>query len=232
MVSIIVPVYNGAKFIKEAIDSAISQGIDNMEIIVVDDGSTDSTREVVNSIAHPSIKYIYQQNKGPASARNTGLKEARYEFITFLDSDDLWPEDKLKRQIDLLSASPQLKVVGGLINYFYMPGSEYRKKDLSIDQPVFNVQLGGLMIRKEVIEIVGGFNESLIYGEDQDWLMRIREKNLRIQIVDEVVLHYRIHEGNMTIQKNTKDLNTLKALKLSLDRRRKEGINSLGPIGD
>jgi glycosyltransferase involved in cell wall biosynthesis len=231
MVSVIIPVYNGAKYIKEAVESVLAQNIDDLEVIIVDDGSTDNTCEVIESIVHPAIKYIYQNNAGASHARNTGLKIARHKFISFLDADDFWPKGKLQKQIDQFNSSPDLKVVGGLIDYFYMPGSEYQKRE-NIDGPVFNVQLGGLMVRREVIELVGFFNESHPCFEDQDWLLRIREKKLPIKITDDVVLHYRIHEGNLTIQRGIKDLNIIKALKLSLDRRRKEGISSLEPIDE
>lgn len=232
MISVIIPVYNGAEFLKEAVDSVIQQNIKDIEIQMVDDGSTDNTKEVIMSLPYDCIHYSYQENKGASAARNTGLRKAKYDFITFLDCDDVWPAGKLQRQMDIFKDNPQLKVVGGLIDYFYMAGSEYRKSDFKVDQPVFNVQLGALMIRKEVIETIGYFDEQIVYAEDQDWLMRIREKKIPVQIFDEVMLRYRIHTGNSTIQKSFKELNILKALKLSLDRRRKAGLDSLGSIDE
>jgi glycosyltransferase involved in cell wall biosynthesis len=230
MISVIIPVYNGEAFIKEAIESVIRQNIDGIEILVIDDGSTDHTKDIVAAMPYESIVYLYQENQGPSHARNLGLKKARYDYISFLDADDVWPASKLHTQLNAFHISPLLEMVGGLIEYLYMPGSEDRKKQLDIEKPVFNVQLGALLVRKEIVDIIGYFNENMRLSEDQDWLLRAREKKISIHILNEVMLYYRIHPGNVTKHKTTKDLHVLKALKLSLDRRRASGIQSLPPI--
>jgi len=230
MISVIIPVYNGAQFIKEAIESVIRQSIDEIEILVVDDGSTDYTKEIIDAIPYPSIVYYRQENQGPSSARNLGLRKARHHYVSFLDADDFWPAGKLKAQLEAIRHSPSLEIIGGLIEYVYMPGSEYQRKEIDIEKPVFNVQLGALLINKNVFEKIGYFNEQMHLSEDQDWLLRAREKKIAIHILNEIMLYYRIHSGNVTKHKTTKDLHVLKALKLSLDRRREAGIQSLPPI--
>ncbi len=233
MLSVVMPVYNGAAYIKEAIESILQQDITiTLEIIVVDDGSTDATADIIHALNNPVIRYIHQSNSGPSKARNTGILQAQGELIAFLDADDCWPADKLKRQLLFLDENPNVDVVGGLIDYFYMPGSEYRKEQLKIDSPVFNVQLGGLIVRKEVFQRVGYFNEQLRFSEDQDWILRIKEANVMMTILNDIVLLYRIHPGNMTIHRTLKDLGVLRALKLSLDRRRQMSTDPLKPRSD
>ena len=108
LVSVIVPAYNAASFLPKAIASIDRQGYHPLEIIVVDDGSTDNTAEVVRSL--PSVShYFHQENKGPSAARNVALKHAKGEFIAFLDSDDEWPVGKLELQLGRLRADPGLK---------------------------------------------------------------------------------------------------------------------------
>ena len=116
LVSVIVPAFNAASFLPHAVASIERQGYQALEIIVVDDGSTDSTAEVARSL--PSVsKYFYQKNQGPSAARNVGLKQAEGEFIAFLDADDQWPAGKLDLQLGRLRAEPQLDVVLGRIKY-------------------------------------------------------------------------------------------------------------------
>lgn len=234
LLSVIMPVYNGAAYIKEAIESILTQQDITiaLEIIVVDDGSTDSTADIIQALNSPVIRYIHQSNNGPSKARNTGILQAQGELIAFLDADDCWPADKLKRQLSFLRENQNVDVVGGLIDYFYMPGSEYRKEQIKIDSPVFNVQLGGLIARRKVFDRVGYFNEQLRFSEDQDWVLRIKESNVTMTILNDVVLLYRIHPGNVTIHKTLKDLGVLRALKLSLDRRRQMSTDPLKPGND
>jgi glycosyltransferase involved in cell wall biosynthesis len=217
MISVIMPVYNGAAYIQEAIGSIVAQHVTDiaLEIIIVDDGSTDATSEIIHTLHNPD---------------NTGILQARGDLIAFLDADDYWPLTKLKHQLSFLEENQNVDVVGGLIEYVYMPGSEYRKEQIKIDTPVFNVQLGGLIVRKKVFDTVGYFNEQLHFSEDQDWILRIKESNVPMTILNETVLLYRIHPGNMTLHKTLKDLGVLRALKLSLDRRRQKPEDPLNPI--
>jgi glycosyltransferase involved in cell wall biosynthesis len=219
MVSVIIPVNNGALYLREAVESVIEQNIANLEIIIVDDGSTDNTKEIVDKLPYKNICYHYQENGGPSKARNTGIRAAKRNFIAFLDSDDLWPPRKLATQLSYLERT-SADLVGGLIQYLYMPGSEYRQEQLRITDPVYNVHLGALVIRKQLLEKVGLFNEMLRISEDLDWVLKVREKKIPIPILDEVMLMYRVHPSNLTKHKTLKDLGVLTALKLSLDRKR------------
>src|SRR6478672_2666674 len=110
-VSVIMPVYNGAAFVSRAIDSVLRQTVRDLELIVVDDGSTDDTREVVTAITDSRLRYIHQQNRGPSVARNNGIRAASAEWIAFLDSDDYWLPTKLEAQLARAREVPDAGVI-------------------------------------------------------------------------------------------------------------------------
>src|SRR5712691_10864800 len=120
MITVIIPTYNYAHFVDQAIQSVIDQTYPDWECIVVDDGSTDGTRDVVARFVDNDarISYVFQDNKGLAAARNTGLKLARGRFIQFLDSDDLIEKEKLRRQLEFVEAHEELDIVYGNTRYF------------------------------------------------------------------------------------------------------------------
>jgi glycosyltransferase involved in cell wall biosynthesis len=222
-VSVILPVFNGERFLVEALQSILAQHYDPIEIIVVDDGSTDDSAKIINN-SKGNIHYIYQRNRGPAAARNEGISVSTGEIIAFLDSDDLWPEGKLDLQVKRLVDEPSLDVVLGRIQYIRLPGAEelkYRLKE-PIDI-ITNVHLGSALFRKPVFEKVGFFNESLRFNEDTEWFFRARENNISMVILKDVTLHYRMHSDNMTRGRSNKEMHFLQVLKQSLDRRRSQG---------
>ena len=118
-VSVIIPTYNSAEYITEAIESVLRQKHKDIEIIVVDDGSIDNTKEILKPyIESKSIKYIFQANKGPGAARNTGIRVAEGEFIAFLDSDDLYLDNALSKKVDLLMRYPKISLV--FSDYYFL----------------------------------------------------------------------------------------------------------------
>ena len=221
-VSVIVPVHNGAKFLAEAVASIRQQSYQPLEIIIVDDGSTDETAELVPTLGQ-DIQYTFQANSGPGAARNTGLTMAQGDLITFLDVDDLWPPEKLHTQVRYLKDDPSVDVVLGKTQFIRLPGAI--GIDMQPDGPdhtMVNVYLGSSVFRNSVFDKVGQFDETLRYSEDHDWFLRAREKNISIRIIETVTLYYRLHASNMTRDKNAQDLLLTKVLKMSLDRRRKQ----------
>ena len=230
LVSVIIPSYNAAQFLREAVASVRAQGYSPIEIVVVDDGSTDNTAEMIPSLGE-GVRYVRQANAGPAAARNRGLGEARGEWIAFLDADDLWPEDKLNVQGARLEADPSLEVVLGRVQYHHEPGVE--KADLRYEGPddtLVNVHLGSGLYRRTVFDRVGLFNPALRFSEDHDWFLRARELAVRITILSQVTLLYRLHGKNMTRTEPAGDFNLLKVLKASLDRRRAVGGGQVCPV--
>jgi len=225
LVSVVIPVFNGERFLREAVQSVLDQKYSPVEIIIVDDGSTDGTANVARSFAE-AVRYLHQPNQGPAAARNRGIEQAQGSLIACADADDLWPPGKLELQLPYLIRDPAIEIVIGRIQQVLLGQAQAEE----FGEPAFSVNLGSAVIRKTVFERVGLFDESMRYSEDVDWFMRAREGGAAIMTIDAVTLFYRQHEENMTRGKSTSELNVLKALKRSLDRRRQNaGVASSLP---
>ena len=227
LVSVVIPVFNGERFLREAVQSVLAQNYAPVEIIIVDDGSTDGTATVARSFPE-TVCYLHQANKGPAAARNRGIERAEGSLIAFADADDLWPAVKLELHLPYLIREPTIEIVMGRIQQVLLSKSVTGQTQANeIGEPVFSVNLGSAVIRRSVFERVGLFDETMRYSEDVDWFMRAREGGVRIKTIDAITIFYRQHEQNMTRGKSPSELNVLKALKRSLDRRRERtGIAS------
>lgn len=220
IVSIIVPVYNGEAFLAEAVDNIQQQGWQPLEIIIIDDGSTDGTARVASSLKG-NVRYVHQSNQGPAAARNKGLEIAGGNVIGFLDADDLWPEGKLETQLRHLSENPSVDIVLGKTQF--MRQSESEDARIAYEKylkPGIFLNLGSGLFRRSVFEKVGFFDPKLYYSEDADWFIRARELEVSIALIEEITLFYRIHQNNMTLGKTPAEIGFLKVIKNSLDRRR------------
>jgi glycosyltransferase involved in cell wall biosynthesis len=222
-VSAIVPVYNGEKFLAEAINNIQQQNYQPLEIIVVDDGSTDRTPLIAREF-QDLIHYIYSANKGPSGARNLGIKIAKGNVIAFLDVDDLWSPNKLQKQISYLASNPCLDIVQGLIQQMKLarPLVDEKKMDFQISSsPYHFLNLGSAIYRKSVFEKVGLFDENFRHNEDTEWFFRAWKNNINKLVIDEVTLYYRQHNNNMTLEpKSTVYFGILKILKKHLDAER------------
>jgi glycosyltransferase involved in cell wall biosynthesis len=226
LISVIVPVHNGARFLLGAVASIRGQGHRPLEIIIVDDGSSDDTARVAAALAGGDglfLLYLHQQNRGPAAARNRGLAAARGSLIAFLDVDDRWPPGKLQAQHARLRAEPGLDVLLSRLQVVRLPGASPAATGLPA-APLRNIHLGGALFRREAFDKVGPFDESLRFSEDHDWFLRAREQGLAIAISDQVGLYYRQHEGNLTASDDAaaRGFQLAEVLKRSLDRRRQQ----------
>jgi glycosyltransferase involved in cell wall biosynthesis len=224
-VSVIIPVYNGGTFLNEAIESVRQQAYVPLEIIILDDGSTDDTGEIAASF-EKEVRYHYQPNKGLPAARNSGLRMACGDVITFLDVDDLWSKEKTTLQIELLSNSPSAEIVLGYTQIMLHTGiNDGVQVFQEWESPVLAMSLGGAAFRKSVFDTIGPFDETQRYCDDWDWFMRARELNIEMVVHKEVVQFYRRHGKNMTNQQRLNNHYFIRMLKKSLDRRRtqKEG---------
>jgi glycosyltransferase involved in cell wall biosynthesis len=225
-ISVIVPVYNMGRYLTDAVASIEAQGFERVEVVVVDDGSTDETPEVIASLGERVVA-VRQPNRGAAAARNVGIEMASGELLAFLYADDLWPAGKVARQLERLEREPELDVVLGRIQYVAIEGGE--APDIEFEdfdaQTLTHVHLGSGLYRRRAFELIGTFDESLRLSEDLDWFLRAREARLRVAIIPEITLVYRLHGTNTSRGSELRESQTLQALKKSLDRRRAAGID-------
>ncbi|RLD21651.1 MAG: hypothetical protein DRI69_03510 [Bacteroidetes bacterium] len=231
-ISVIIPVYNGEKFILDAIRSVVAQGHENLEILVIDDGSTDNSIALVESLSVP-VKIIHQANAGPAAARNTGLLQASGEYIAFLDADDLYPANKFKVQLDYFKENPETKVVAGRIQYIFLEGSESKLINFeSEEQTMVHVHLGSMLTHRSVFDTIGPFDATLQFSEDIEWWLRLREHEINYVVLPDITLQYRLHDANMTRGLRGIERDFMRALRMSLARRRKTGKMHIKPLSE
>lgn len=221
LVSIIIPAYNAEAFINDAIESVLAQDHRPLEVIVVDDGSSDETAQIAEKFGPPVICHR-QKNGGPPMARNRGLQLARGEYIGFLDADDLYEPGRMKLQFDKLQQNPGVAVVMGRIMREHLdsePGESIAFKPAESDDRV-SLQLGLGLFRRAVFEQVGVMEASLQHSDDWDWFMRARELQVPMLFHDDVVLRARLHGNNMTRDRKAGMHFLAMVLKRSIDRRR------------
>jgi glycosyltransferase involved in cell wall biosynthesis len=184
-VSIIIPAYNSENTIKETISSVQQQSFTDWELIIIDDGSQDNTVDIVKNIAEPRLKLFVYENGGVSIARNRGIAQAKGEFVTFLDSDDLWTYDKLESQIAALNQNPQAKVAYSWTNFIDENGTFlFSGEALSYQGNIYrhllltNFLLSGsnILVRRDALQLVKDFNPNLSYAADWDFYLRLAIK--------------------------------------------------------
>ncbi len=221
-VSCIVPVFNGEPYIAETIESILGQTRAPLEIIVVDDGSTDGTREALGPFGD-RIRLLTQENQGPSAARNHGLEESRGEFIAFLDADDLWIAQKLELQLERMAARPELDLCSGHIKSFWIPELDHERRQLE-NHPYYQSRAllspCTILTRRDVFERVGRFDPDLRNGEDTDWFMRAMKLGIVIETLPTLLVHRRHHLTNLTRTTSPSTEAVLELLKRTLDRGR------------
>jgi|GEM_PF-1208503 len=221
-VSVIIPVYNGANFLLPTVNHVLSQNYRSLEIIVVDDGSTDNTQGIAAGISD-RIRYLYQPNSGPASARNLGIEQAKGNIIAFLDVDDLWSQDKLHLQLNYLRDRPEVGIVQGrIVKQIVETDTEnpLEFKIISASDSYQYINLGSAIYRREVFDRVGLFDTKMRFAEDVDWFLRAWEQRINKSVIDDVTLYYRLHAENMTKGKSLVELGFVRVFKQHLDRLR------------
>jgi len=219
LVSVIIPVFNGEKYLIEAIESVLAQSCRPLELIIVDDGSTDESAAIAQS--YKEIRYIYQPNMGVPVARNTGLASAVGEFIAFLDADDMWHPQKLQIQVEYLKEHPSIMYTLSKINNFVEPGCNIHPDKLQSILKNEQINLASLVAHKAVFDQIGEFNPRYHVGEDFDWITRAKDAGIPMVILPEVLLQRRIHNSNISLtQPQDCIANRFQILKESIDRQR------------
>jgi glycosyltransferase involved in cell wall biosynthesis len=211
LISVIIPAYNQARYLKSAINSVLSQTYLIWECIVVDDGSTDNTSEIVHKFRHPKIKYIYQRNSGLSAARNAGLLASKGDYISFLDSDDCFSPQKFEILLELFKNNPKLALAAGTaalidengnpINRNFETVLPKNSRELLFGNPL---HVGSVLLKREWYQKVGLFDTSLRSYEDWDYWLRLAIAGGEMESVGKIVSFYRFHTAQMT--KNTQQM--------------------------
>ena len=220
LVSVIIPVYNGARYLGAALESVFAQTYREFEVIVVDDGSTDESGVIAQGF--PDVRYLQQTNQGVAAARNHGLEAARGEFFAFLDQDDLWTPDKLKLQVEYLLSHPDVGYTLTQQKYFLDPGGTlpaWFRKEL-FDSVHTGWVLGTLVVRRTIFEQIGNFATGYSAANDSDWFFRAKAAAIPMAVMPELLLLKRIHDANDSARAKEILSELLKVVKTSLNRQR------------
>ena len=220
LVSVIIPVCNGSRYLRPALESVFAQSYRNFEVIVVDDGSVDDSGVIAQSF--PEVHYIHQTNQGVAAARNHAIEVARGEYFAFLDQDDLWTADKLKLQIEYLLSHREVGYTLTHQKFFLEPGATlpaWFRKEL-LDSVHTGWVLGTLVVRRTVFETVGNFATGYSAANDSDWFFRAKAAGIPMAVVPELLLLKRIHEANDSGRAKEILSELLKVVRSSLDRQR------------
>jgi Glycosyl transferase family 2 len=222
LISVIVPVYNGAHFIAQAIDSILAQNYPCLEIIVVDDGSSDDIEAAITKLP-VDVRFFRQDNAGPAAARNRGIRDASGDYIAFLDVDDLWPADNLRALGASLAARPELVVAHGYAQMLTLDPASGVFERQGNPAESFPYYIGAGLYRREAFERIGLFDHSMRFGEDTDWYNRLRESGLPAERLPQVTLCVRRHGANMTAGLSNQEhcATALMAFKKAIDRKRR-----------
>lgn len=207
LVSVLVPTFNRARYLAEAVNSALNQTYQDVEVMIVDDGSTDDTRQVVEGLQDERVRYVYQENRGVSAALNTAWRTARGEYLAMLGSDDVWLPDLLEDLVPSLEGDPRLGLA-----YARAQGMDPQRKPLSQvlgvapkfpGEPLKSLLYGdcvcaiAAVFRRASLQVVGGFNEALAGNEDWDMWIRLAERH-GIEFHDKVMARYRMHSQSLT----------------------------------
>jgi hypothetical protein len=216
LVSLIIPTYNAELFVDEAIRSVLGQTYRPVEILAVDDGSTDRTVEKLREFG-PRLRLLQQSHSGAGAARNVGLTHATGRYIAFLDADDTWPPAKLSRQMDILQKDPTCDLLFGHVQHFRTTSGDY-------GGPAPGFLPGTMLAKREVFDKTGPLATDLKVGEFIDWYARAMEAGFRSRLEPEVWLRRRLHGDNLTAREVSAWGDYLRVVKAAMDRRKAKAV--------
>jgi glycosyltransferase involved in cell wall biosynthesis len=240
LVTTIIPVFNAERFLAEAIESSLGQSYEPVEVIVVDDGSTDGSADV--AARYPEVKLIRQENAGPAAARNAAIRAGSGELIANLDADDFSHPDRLAIQVGYLMENPDAALVMARQVVVREPGIELPDWVLDPRSALDGVsealppkpgedlvpyyQPNSMVIRRSVLDQVGLYDPSFFNAEDVDLIFRVIEAGLVVGTIDEHIYNRRFHGDNMTYDPASRRAGVMKAFKARIDRGRARNASS------
>lgn len=228
-VTVVIPVFNGADFLADAVKSVVTQEVPPQSVIIVDDGSTDATPELARAVDGP-IRYVRQDNAGAGSARNRGVALAETAFVAFIDADDLWMPGKLEHQLAAFRHDPDLDMVFGHVQPFVCETTpaDIRARTKPPTGPIAGYHAGAMLIRRDEFNAVGPFDDRHRMGEFVEWFARARRAGKRLKLLDDIVMRRRIHGGNQGRHQASYRTDLLRTLRgvVSADRQSSNAGNS------
>jgi glycosyltransferase involved in cell wall biosynthesis len=227
LVSCVIPAFNSARYLREALDSILAQRHQPLEIIVADDGSNDGTAAVVSAYG-ANVRLVTQPTAGPAATRNLGIRSSSGDFVAFLDADDVWHREKIERQMASFDRRPELGVSTTHIQNFWIEELSEERERLRDDPragPLPGYVTMTMLVRRSAFERVGLFDEALWHSDAGDWFVRAAQAGVTIDMIPEVLAYHRMHFTNLS-RRFGADARAefAQMVKRSLDeRRRSEG---------
>lgn len=196
-VSVVLPVFNNERYIAEAIDSVVSQGSEDVEVIVVDDGSTDRSADIARD---HGVRVLRGPHVGVSHARNVGIAAARGALIGFQDADDVWTPGSLAARVDVLERHPEFDFAFGRMCQFVDsddPAPPWRVESVAAEAAGL---LPAFLVRRAACERTGPFAENLVMAEDMDWIARLKDSGSRGVALEQMVVRHRLHAGCSTVR--------------------------------
>ncbi|MEN8153737.1 MAG: glycosyltransferase family A protein [Acidobacteriota bacterium] len=221
-VSVIIPAYNGEKYLGEAIESVLSQSLEPMEIIVINDGSDDETYKIEKTFSG-YIKYLSQDRKGLGFSRNRGIEQSNGNFTAHLDADDLWEKEKLLFQYETFKENRDVEITGGLMRSFYSPEIDIEeiKSIYCPPDPIPSFSASAIVVKKSCYKRIGFYSTGIDDAPDLEWFIRAREYGIKEIMINKILCHRRIHKSNTGIRNADTNRKRLHLLKQKLDRNKK-----------
>ena len=223
LVTVVVPVFAGQRFLGAALQSVLAQTYPNVEVIVVDDGSPDASAEIASRIE--GVRVLRQDHRGVAAARNAGVEAASGELIAFLDQDDEWSPEKLARQVAFMTERPELGLTMTHLETVLMPGIArphwFAPIWLIGPQPGFVPSTW--MLRREVFDRIGPLDTSYLIASDSDWLTRAKDAGVMSAMLRDVLVRWRVHGANGSYDQDTMRRELVRMLRGTARRQREAG---------
>jgi glycosyltransferase involved in cell wall biosynthesis len=220
-ISVIMATLNAARFLAEALDSIARQTLPTAEIILVDGGSTDDTRAI--ACRYPGVRFAAQSGSGLPDAWNCGLATATGDSIAFLDSDDCWTPNKLQLQSSLLQSDLTVQAVVGHVRFFLEAGAACpRSFKPELLQGTYPAPMpGALLIRREALARVGLFDTRFPVACDIDWFARLRDLQIKLVTLPDLLIHKRVHQGNLSLATASQPTYSKELVQLLFEKRRR-----------
>jgi glycosyltransferase involved in cell wall biosynthesis len=227
LVSVVIGVYNCARYLGQAIESVLGQTYPRVELIMVDDGSDDGSGEVARRY-FSSLRYVYQPRAGMGAARNRGVGLTQGSFLAFLDADDMFRPDKLERQMAAFDRDPEVEAVFGHVREFLSPELDERvaRRLRRSAERIPGHFAAAMLIRRAAFDRVGFFATTLKVGIGLDWYARATEQGLKSLMLDEIVMERRLHLNNTGLRERDSRLQYVQVVRAALDRRRKRNLSA------